>query len=905
LATLQRARQFLFVLLLGAAACCVQAASGADVPPSVSPPPLRYGVLASFPPMQVWPERSPPGGADVELVQQVALAAGIVIEPVRYTDFEALQADLLAGRIHLASSMARTTARDQALVFSRSYVQLPLALVTRADAPSAALLPDLAGRSVAVVRGYASTEQADRLFPLASRVVVNSPLEGLLAVRDGRADTLLESQPVLADLIERERIRGLTIARRVQAPSGRLHLAFHPSRAAAAERLSALLAEQDASRVEALVQAWSARAPQAATERVELSDADHERLAHWGRPVIGVVGQEPPFAARGTTGQAVGLSVDLLGSVLRQLGVEPGGWVFVEPAELRAALEQRRVDLVIGADEASDRTPLLRFVGPFIEYPTIIIARPDSGAFDLDQLQGRRLALPAGSPARPLVDSRHPGITVVECTDMAACIDTVAEGRADATLGDVVSAGLALAPRPQLQIIGNEPRLRRYHSLALADRHADLVPLVDRALVVVQNNELAALKTRWLAAQPGREFLQTLLWRYGPWMLGALVVLAGLWIWHSRRLRAEVKRTQAARADAEQAARAKSRFTSFLAHELRNSLHAVSAGTQLAQLPNQGGLDVPHMLAESAAHALHLLNTLVDRERLDAGQIKLHPSPARLSALVQAVVQELRPSALVQHQVVQVALELPEPEPQLLLDSLRVQQVLRHLLSNAIRHAKAGPVLVRAGLRAGTAQEGASGATHEAWFEVLDRGPGLPGAAEAENSYADNGLGLPLSHDLTRLMGGRLALQPRPGGGLAAAWCAPAETVPEVAATADQRQVLVVEDDELFNLRLAVALHQRGHEVQAAGSVAAARQVLLSQPVELMLSDVNLPDGHAGALLDLVQTLPLERRPRVVLMSADVQHATSLLARSLGSYTVLAKDNVNTLLEQALGTVPA
>ena len=60
---------------------------------------------------------------------------------MRYTDYRQLEADLAAGRIDIASSMARTPARAATLEFTAPYTRLRQALLTRADAPIAALAP--------------------------------------------------------------------------------------------------------------------------------------------------------------------------------------------------------------------------------------------------------------------------------------------------------------------------------------------------------------------------------------------------------------------------------------------------------------------------------------------------------------------------------------------------------------------------------------------------------------------------------------------------------------------------------------------------------------------------------------------------------------------------------------------
>jgi len=873
---------------------------------------LRYGVLANFPPFQVWPAGSRAGGADVELLYALARDAGLLLEPVRYADFAALEADLAAGRIAVASSMARTPAREGQLLFLPPYIQVPLGLVTRADQPSAALLPDLAGRSIAVVKGYASGEQVDRLFPVATRVVVGSLLEGLQAVHSGRADTMLESLPVLADLIERQQLRGLSIVRRVEAPSGLLHLALHPSQHAAADALARALQRVPAGRIDSLAQAWSVKNLEPPPTTLVLTEADRAVLAAWvasaGPPVVGIVGRDPSFASLSADGRPEGLSVDLLTAVLARLGLQPRQWVQLQPADVQQALLQRRVDLVLGADEDADRTPLLRFVGPFTEYPTVLIGAPDSGAFDLDQLNGRRLALTTNSPARPLVDSRHPSIRVVDCADLDACIDAVAAGRAEATLADVVSAALSLArrPRPGLQMVGSEPRLRRFHSLALADRHAALVPLVKRSLDVAQQVDLPVLKSRWFSRPTAQDLLQSLAWRYGPWLAGTLLLLCAAWLWHSRGVQAEMRRTRQARADAERAAASTRRFTAFLAHEVRNSLHAVVAGTELARLPGPARGDVGAMLAESARNTLHLLNNLIDRERLDTGGLALRLAPAALGPLVLAVVDELRPAATVRGEDVRT--QLPEHDPPLLLDALRLQQLLRNLLANAIKYGAGSGIEVRAKVHAAT------GGRCQVELEVLDRGPGLSGvgAPAAHMPYGPTaGLGLPLCHDLARLMGGSLDMLPRPGGGLQArvqftAAAAPvAGDLPSHGTGEPALRVLVVEDAEVYALLLARALEQRGHQVQCVANVAAARQALQQAPVDLLLTDMHLPDGDAAQLLAQVRAhLPAQAWPRrSVVMTADLDSAAAADASSLAGLPLLQKtDDVRSLVDAVLRT---
>jgi two-component system sensor histidine kinase EvgS len=883
---------------------------------------VRYGVLASFPPYQVWPQDAPPGGADVELVRELARGAGIALELVRYAEFQDLERDLKAGRIQLASSMARTPERELNFIFTPPYTRVALALVTRTDQPSGGLAPDLSGRSVAVVSGFASEGQVDRLFPLASRVVVRSVRDGLDAVRSGRADTFLEAAPVIAELIARERLAGIGVARRFDTPSGQLHLALPPDQAALAARLAEQQSRLAPGRVDALVAAWTVRPPPPAASGPWLQlPEDTALMQRWsaGGVRVGVVGQEGPFATLGADGVAQGLSVDMLMAVLRRIGVAPVRFIGYTPETARAAVIANEIDLLLGLDESADLAPFLRFVGPYIEYPTVLIGRPEGAVFDLEQLHGRRLALTPRSSARALVDSRHPGVEVVDCADVQACIDMVSRGDAEATLADVVAAASTLARRPRadVQIVGAEPQLRRAHSLAVHARHADAVPLIKRALDHAVDTEMTQLKQRWFTRPLQAEVLRSVALRYLPWAAGTTLLLLGLWFWHARRLRAEVVRTRAAQQQAERAGQASRRLVTFLAHEVRNSLHSIIAGTELAREPQRQGAELGPRLGQSARSTLRLLNNLIDRERLDAGRLVLHPEPGPLAPWVEPVVQEMELAAQARGLVLQM--RLPPDDVPLLVDGLRLQQVLRNLLANAIKYSADGVVEVE--LRTAPAPSDPAQACSVV-LQVLDRGRGIApaelqgvfepfGARAAGESSA--GLGLPLCRDLAQLMGGVLEVATREGGGTVVqlafeARRAPLPAVSEAAAAAVAEralQVLVVEDAEVYGLLLVRALEQRGHQVRLVGSLAAARAALGQGGCELLLTDLNLPDGQATELLAWLQQQPAAagERPLVVVMTTDLDGLPAGGALDAAVAVIAKSGDARALVERALREV--
>ena len=275
------------------------APTAVPVPNGGDGPVWRYGMLADYPPFQVWPAGGWPGGADLELLNAAAARAGGRIEPVRYTDFTQLLGDLTAGRIDVASAMARTPERVQHLAFGPPYARVEQVLVARSRDGDVPLSPDLAGRRVAVIDGYASASAVARLFPLAPRVAVTDVADGLRALGEGRADLFIESARVVAETLDRLKLPDLRIARTVVLDSGDLHLASSPG---AAGRLAPLAAALDAlgeSERQARIVRWSAAEPVPLQRPFALSGDERARLAALPPLRVAVLAGQAPFSLVG------------------------------------------------------------------------------------------------------------------------------------------------------------------------------------------------------------------------------------------------------------------------------------------------------------------------------------------------------------------------------------------------------------------------------------------------------------------------------------------------------------------------------------------------------------------------------------------------------------------------------
>jgi len=330
----------------------------------------------------------------------------------------------------------------------------------------------------------------------------------------------------------------------------------------------------------------------------------------------------------------------------------------------------------------------------------------------------------------------------------------------------------------------------------------------------------------------------------------------------------------------EAASTAKSDFLSSMSHELRTPLNAIIGFSDLLLQPQTGPLTdrqrryVGNVL-ESGQHLLQIVNDVLDIAKADASRLDIRPSRLPVRALVDAALLLVRPQAAAGGVEL---VDASEGDVAVWADELRARQALVNLLSNAVKFTPAdGKVTVRTTRRQdgfvdlavedtgiGIAAEDLSGVFDE--FTQVSHG--------TDRAYEGTGLGLPLVRRLSAAMGGGVRAQSTPGAGsVFTIWLpdaqgraakAAAEDTPGRAGF-DRRTVLVVDDDRMVRELCLQVLGQAGFDVEAVGSLAAARDAIAARPPDLIFLDILLGDEYGDGLFAAVDSL--DPRPRVVVMS--------------------------------------
>jgi signal transduction histidine kinase len=233
----------------------------------------------------------------------------------------------------------------------------------------------------------------------------------------------------------------------------------------------------------------------------------------------------------------------------------------------------------------------------------------------------------------------------------------------------------------------------------------------------------------------------------------------------------------------------KTTFLSELSHELRTPLNAIRNVVRFLLDGYQGDLtDGQHravtMIGDSATGLAALVDDWLDLAKIEAGRIEVHPTKFTVDSVFGALRGVFRP--LVTSSSTELRIDPAEDLPVLHTDETKVSQVLRNLISNAIKFTEQGEVHVSARVNGDAIRfdvtDSGIGVAEEDRERIFDEFTQVQSSLQWRNK--GSGLGLPLSRKLARLLGGDVWLTPRENGGTIFSLQVPIELPSAAAAEA-------------------------------------------------------------------------------------------------------------------------
>lgn len=316
---------------------------------------------------------------------------------------------------------------------------------------------------------------------------------------------------------------------------------------------------------------------------------------------------------------------------------------------------------------------------------------------------------------------------------------------------------------------------------------------------------------------------------------------------------------KAAREAAEVEAANRIRLLTAISHDVRTPLAGIMGVLQTLQRTPYGPpqTDLVNLGLRAGATLSKIIADILEAARLEAGGIVVEPAPFDVGASLSDITALSRGRAVAKG----LRLELTGLEhlpPRMIGDRVRFEQIFGNLVDNAIAYTQIGHVSILVRPR--------PDGNAPLIVEVMDTGPGIPAgqiakvfsgvtpAPRAGQGDAGLGIGLKISDQLARLMGGAITYRSAQGGGscFQVQLPLPAAEAPDVSVPAahpdTSRRILLVEDDAISRQVTCSLLASHGHQVTPADSFETALAVAQSGVFDLVLTDMALASDEAGGL---------------------------------------------------------
>ena len=381
------------------------------------------------------------------------------------------------------------------------------------------------------------------------------------------------------------------------------------------------------------------------------------------------------------------------------------------------------------------------------------------------------------------------------------------------------------------------------------------------------------------------------------------------WAIANAELTAVVKREQQARAELESAGRLKDEFLMTVSHELRTPLNTIHGWVRMLQagtVPLEQRARALEVIERNTRAQARLVEDLLDVSRIVSGKLQLKVRRVELRAIVQAVVESMRPAAAAKS--IEVETSMAGGPFVVTGDPDRLQQVVWNFLSNALKFTPArGQVAVMLDVRAGTVR-----------LTVMDSGIGIAreflpfvferfrqGDSGTTRAHGGLGLGLAIVRHLVELHGGSVEVDsPGINQGTTFRMLLPlarpseaeppdveeddrspvAQSIVPTAGRLDGRRVLVVDDEAEARALLSHVFEHAGALVTTAASSREAWALLQLETPDVLVSDIEMPGEDGYTLMRRVRgpELPFAGRMVAVAVTAHARPEDRMRALQAG-----------------------
>jgi len=324
-----------------------------------------------------------------------------------------------------------------------------------------------------------------------------------------------------------------------------------------------------------------------------------------------------------------------------------------------------------------------------------------------------------------------------------------------------------------------------------------------------------------------------------------------------------------AKKTAEEATEQKSRFLANMSHEIRTPLNAITGFINLLddQEENETKRKYLYIIRNSSESLLQIINDILDISKIESGKLTIEPYNFNPYEDLIMIAELFQAKAAEKQIVFQIRYNNNMPKV-LFGDALRIKQIFTNLLSNAIKFTPEGSkvkcvVWYKNGQLHIKVKDYGIGISEEKQKTVFE--PFQQADISTVRNYGGTGLGLTISLELSRMLGGRLTLKSKEGKGSTFTLSIPLEKGKTVEKKSTEYalpkgHILIVEDYEANRMFLSIILENAGMTYEMAHDGMEALEKFKSSKFDLILMDENMPNMGGMEAMKAILAIEAEKK---------------------------------------------
>ena len=474
-------------------------------------PTVILGADYNWPPYDFKDKNGNHAGIAADILQLISKKSGLHFEvhpDIWANTMQKMQMHQLDG----LTCAAPTKKRKKFLLFTDTYVTMPLAIIVQNDTHNIHSFEDLKHKTVAINKGSYLHEWLTQHHPEIELELTTSHAKSLEAVAFGQADAYIGNIAVATYIMKHNFLTNLTVAGQVPNMDTKVSIAIdktNPLLFGIIQKTLRSLTKQEKNEI---INKWYKQALQTQQNHIKLTNKERQWLQKHPTVTVAIETDWAPIDFTTQQGEYVGIAAEYLKAVSQVSGIhfeyKPYQW-----SQTLKKFKNKQVDLIAAVYKTPDRTSYMHFSKPYFRMMDYFFIRRDIQASTLKDLRGKRVAVVKEYAQNKILQQEYPYIKQVPVNNITEAITAVAQGKAD-ILFDTYAVLSYLIEQKNLQniIVPFRPAERNsgIHALHFAIQPEDtqLLSIINKSLDTLTNKQKEQMQNKWVNLHKTRVTLQ-------------------------------------------------------------------------------------------------------------------------------------------------------------------------------------------------------------------------------------------------------------------------------------------------------------------------------------------------------------------------------------------------------------